>query len=667
MTDLNNDLRGKPYPLNVGYIATYLLSQQKGLSIRLFKDPKVLCAAIEEAPPHILGMSNFCWNNQLNLALSQWAKKRNPNMVTVYGGLNLTVNDSNSVNGFFLNNPFIDAYIHLTPEETMNFLVQKLVAYDFNLEKLLAAEPLPSGLICQVKGQVTKGAAQMFEFKKDLDYIPSPYLTGLMDEFIAHKDLFPIFETCRGCPYSCTFCCWGARTLSKLQTYSMERVLAELDYIGKSKPANKYLYCADGNFGILKRDIEIAKYIRNMFDTTGFPDPIYLYLAKNNTENILEIAKILAPIFQVNIARQSESEVVLKNIKRTNINAEAFQKIQQNLDNAHINNQIEVIYPLPGETLQSFYDGLKGIMDKVDPEKAEIRLYPLSLLSGSEMSETQYVEKFGLKTALRKSGVNSGFEYTGKDGNPIYSVEVDEIVVSTNTFSMEDSHKVRVFHLFLCLFQTYKIYAHISKYLKEKCSVNAIAFLQEVVEEMMSISAEQYPALKGMLDQFLSDINGELYFDFDRHNIRRIFEDFKNKDNKRWNIYYIIKLLYTEKIRKEFYAFLTEKVLHKYMPPQEAVDLVNYADAFIVDFNKYAASKVETMRDPLTGETKSLKLDVREIVDRCWQRLKDEKGSLYERLDHVYALTYPGYLNKVFLYQSEAQESANTPLLYTLH
>ncbi len=667
LTDLNNDLRGKPYPLNVGYIASYLLSQQDGLSVRLFKDPKALCDAIQDAPPHILGMSNFSWNTQLNLAVSQWAKKHNPEIVTVYGGLNLTVNDNSSVRGFFRNNPFIDAYVYFTPEETMKFFVQKLIQYDFKLEKLLASEPLPSGLMCHVNGEVTKGTVQMFEFKKDLDYIPSPYLTGLMDEFIAHKDLFPIFETCRGCPYSCTFCCWGARTLSKLQTYSMERVLAELNYIGSAKPKNKYLYCADGNFGILKRDVEIAHHLRRMYDTEGFPDPIFLYLAKNSTDNILEIAKILSPIFQVNIARQSESEVVLKNIKRTNISAEAFQKIQKTLDNAHINNQLEIIYPLPGETLQSFYDGLKGIMDKVDPEKAEIRLYPLFLLPGSEMSETQYIEKFGLKTAVRRSCINSGFEYKAKNGESIYSVEVDEIVVSTNTFSFEDAHNIRVFHLFLCMFQTYKIYAHILKYLKEKCSLNAIAFLQEVVDGIMKVSAEEYPFLKGMLDQFLSDIHEELYFDYDRNNVRGIIKDFKHKENKRWNIYYVIKLLYTEEIRKDFYGFLTEKVMQKYMPQEEVRDLVNYADSFIIDFNNYSASKTETIRDPLSGETKIFKLDVRENVDQCWQRLRNEKTSLYEALDNVYQLTYPGHLNKVLLYRSENQESASKPLIYTLH
>ena len=34
---------------------------------------------------------------------------------------------------------------------------------------------------------------------------PSPYTTGLLDEFFDEK-LTPMVQTSRGCPYSCTFC-----------------------------------------------------------------------------------------------------------------------------------------------------------------------------------------------------------------------------------------------------------------------------------------------------------------------------------------------------------------------------------------------------------------------------------------------------------------------------
>jgi len=39
---------------------------------------------------------------------------------------------------------------------------------------------------------------------KDLDEIPSPYLTGVLDKFFDGK-LAPFIETNRGCPFTCSF------------------------------------------------------------------------------------------------------------------------------------------------------------------------------------------------------------------------------------------------------------------------------------------------------------------------------------------------------------------------------------------------------------------------------------------------------------------------------
>lgn len=669
LTDLNNNLKGKPYPLNVGYIASYLLSQQDTLNIKLYKDPKKLCDEMEQSCPPILGMSNFSWNSQLNLCISKWAKQQNPNLIIVYGGLDLTVNDQKSVETFFGYNPFVDFYIYRYPEETMNYLVKKLIDYDFDAKKMLAVEGqhLPAGMICRSEKGIIQGTEDMFAFQKDLDYIPSPYLTGLLDEFISHKDLFPIFETTRGCPYSCTFCCWGARNLSRLQSYSMGRVIAELDYLRDAKVSNKYLYCADGNFGILKRDLEIAHYLRKMYDTVGFPDPTFLYLAKNNTENIIEIAKILAPIFQVNIARQSENESVLKNIKRANISAEAFDRIQKSLDGSNINNQIEVIYPLPGETLETFYNGLKSIMDRVDPAKVEIRLYPLFLLRGSEMSEPQYLEQFGMKTAIRQSAINSGFRHADSQGNAISSVEVDRVVVETNTFSFQDFITVRVFHLFLCLFQTYKIYSYPLKYLREKQAVNPIVFLQKLVEEVLRLPEGSYPFLSELVKNFLSEIKEELYFIDDDSNIQDIVEELKKREHRRLNIDYILKLLYGNGMRSDFHRFLTKHLSEQYVTEDAAKTIIDYIEAFIVDFNHYVPTAERTVVDPLSGKETALHLSVRESVHRWWNELQYDSKPLFDILDNVYQLTYPGYLNKVLLYRSETKETAAKELIYTLH
>ena len=53
----------------------------------------------------------------------------------------------------------------------------------------------------------------------DLTLIPSPYLSGRLDQFLDGK-LMPVIQTNRGCPFSCTFC-RGTNLLVKSQKERM--------------------------------------------------------------------------------------------------------------------------------------------------------------------------------------------------------------------------------------------------------------------------------------------------------------------------------------------------------------------------------------------------------------------------------------------------------------
>ena len=79
----------------------------------------------------------------------------------------------------------------------------------------------------------------------------------------------------RGCPFTCTYCAWGDDWLRASNRFSLERVLSEIDYIAKKfesskKEFNGYLYLADSNFGMHKRDIEIAEKIGSQVQTGTF-------------------------------------------------------------------------------------------------------------------------------------------------------------------------------------------------------------------------------------------------------------------------------------------------------------------------------------------------------------------------------------------------------------
>ena len=49
----------------------------------------------------------------------------------------------------------------------------------------------------------------------------------------------------------------------------MKRIKQEIEWFAAHKA--EYIFCADANFGILERDLEIARYVVDVKELTGYP------------------------------------------------------------------------------------------------------------------------------------------------------------------------------------------------------------------------------------------------------------------------------------------------------------------------------------------------------------------------------------------------------------
>ena len=76
-------------------------------------------------------------------------------------------------------------------------------------------------------------------------------------------------ETFRGCPYACTFCDWGSNIGSKVRMFDLDRVVAEVEWAANRGIGT--IWIADSNFGLLERDLEIARRVSEVKKRTGFP------------------------------------------------------------------------------------------------------------------------------------------------------------------------------------------------------------------------------------------------------------------------------------------------------------------------------------------------------------------------------------------------------------
>ncbi len=225
----------------------------------------------------------------------------------------------------------------------------------------------------------------------DLDQIPSPYLTGTIKPF---RFLYALFETNRGCPFKCAYCYWGAAIGARVHKAGMERLEAEIEWFSRSGIV--YVYIVDANWGMLKRDVELSRHFLACQKKTGLPRYIHYSNAKNSPERTIEIAEILQDAAGTNtqpIALQTLSERALADVNRSNIKNDVYMRLQARLNQLGASSFIELIWPLPGETLRSFKDGI-GLL--CEGSAQSICVYPLLLMNNVELMDRR--DEYALQT-----------------------------------------------------------------------------------------------------------------------------------------------------------------------------------------------------------------------------------------------------------------------------
>ena len=94
----------------------------------------------------------------------------------------------------------------------------------------------------------------------DLNQIPSPYLGGIFELLMnsnPEESWAAMWESNRGCPFSCSYCNWGKDSKRRVYKYDMDRLFGELDWFSNNKI--EFIFCCDANFGLFKkRDLEIV-------------------------------------------------------------------------------------------------------------------------------------------------------------------------------------------------------------------------------------------------------------------------------------------------------------------------------------------------------------------------------------------------------------------------
>jgi radical SAM superfamily enzyme YgiQ (UPF0313 family) len=395
-------------PLALGYIAATLDERfGRNCRIELVRDRDAILSRLRAERYDVIASTNYVWNTRLSLKFLEIARELQPDAITIQGGPHFQNDEPDIAAEYLRAHSSIDYYIHGEGETTMVELLEKL----FGDSGLTEAEP---GVSFLRDGEYLDGGRR--ERRRDLDTIPSPHLGGWLDPFISNG-YAPVIETNRGCPFSCTYCNWGSATVSKVNR------------IANRVRDNDNLTVADANFGILKRDLEIAEKIESLWQSHGYPAHIQLWYTKNSSRRTIEIGEILGKKVRFLLAVQSLNEKVLANIKRDNIKLSTYEELTVYARERSLLTASDIIIGLPGEDLPSVKNNMETLHSR-GVEKVDV--FSLMLIPGTELYSQETRRRFGMRTMHRLAqGCIIDVE-----GDVIS--ETEELVVENNTMSFDD-------------------------------------------------------------------------------------------------------------------------------------------------------------------------------------------------------------------------------------
>ncbi len=485
-------------PLGVGYIKAVIDRHlaDRNVDVRIFAYPDVLSSALETEAPDVLMVGNYMWNEALGHFFLRRVKQRNPRCLTVMGGPNIS-KEPERQKAYLAAHREIDIYLHGEADFTACEILEAFLDDELSIDRLCGRE-LPSSVYRRgTEIHRTETRARLHS----LDDIVSPYLSGVMDEFFDGR-LAPMIETNRGCPFKCKFCVQGTEFYNKVSHFDLERLRAEIEYIARTvherSPSMGTLRIADPNFGMYSRDVEIAGMIGEKQARYGWPTFIDATTGKNKPERIIECLEKVNGALVLYQAVQSLDDEVLRNIDRSNIRLDAYQKIMVHVRGRGLRSNSDLILGLPGESRESH---LRGLYQLIDAGTDQAHCFQAMVLKGSDLETLEVRERYQFVTRFRVLPKNYGIY----GGEKVFDIE--EIIVGSDTLPFADYVVCRKHHMTFSVFWNDSWFRDVVAFAAE-LDIRPSAWLQAMLHAM---EAETAGPVRELLDSFVSETIGELF------------------------------------------------------------------------------------------------------------------------------------------------------------
>lgn len=241
------------------------------------------------AGPAILICPDYVFTLPENIEVARRAKAMNPELLVIHGGPSSPTYEQDVADFFAAFGDVADILCRGEGEELLCELLDVVQADLPQLDPDRLAEVRGITFRDPRSGAIVRTPDR--DRIADLDRLPSPYLTGEFDHIDPTLWIDPpMFETNRGCPYGCTYCDWGSATMSRIRRFDIDRVAAEFEW---AVARGHGLLICDANFGILARDVEIARRIAVLRATYDGPSFVLVTPSKNRIDHLTEAFDVL--------------------------------------------------------------------------------------------------------------------------------------------------------------------------------------------------------------------------------------------------------------------------------------------------------------------------------------------------------------------------------------
>ena len=460
-------------PYAFGFLKSYARKDPAVAAGYCWHPPLITPQPVEDAvtaieDPDLLGLSCYVWNHNQQMEIARRVKERYPRCLVVCGGPHIP----DRPDGFFSRHPQADLLVHGEGEIPFATLLAELLQERPDYGSL-------KGISFNRAGRCVTTAAGP-RLGKDLP-VPSPYLDGSLDGFLgdANGSRIVLWETNRGCPFACCFCDWGVRTKNKVRLHGLERIANEIEYFADRGVED--IYITDSNFGLFKRDLEIARLLVDARRRTGFPKRVRIQFAKTSNDTVYAISRLLFDsdmLWGTTLSMQSVDVEVLEAISRPHTDMAAVADLKNRYQRHQIPTYTELILGLPKESRKSFVDGICQLLELGMHD--DIRVFELALLPNAPLSQPHMRERYGLDTRFKSIRLAA----------PGFEKELVELVFGTASMPYEDWA--------YCLLFSEMIQAlHNGAYTR---------FLAMYLHQKGLLSYRQFYA--GLLDHLLADTKG---------------------------------------------------------------------------------------------------------------------------------------------------------------